>query len=101
MLWGAVPSGRRFFYVPNVNKLKRETTRYYDMKQKLKDFFIAIWYYLSLPYYWLTTRKTEKKLKRIIAEDRAAQLTEKDVEILKSIGVETTLEELREESKKH
>lgn len=71
------------------------------MKQKIKDFFLTIWYYVSFPYYWLSTRKINKKLKQIAAEDRAAQLTEKDVELLKSIGVETTLEELREESKKH
>lgn len=69
------------------------------MKQKIKDFFLTIWYYISFPYYWLATRKVEKKLKQIAAEDRAAMLTEKDVEFLKSIGIETTLEELRNEWK--
>lgn len=67
---------------------------------RIKDFFLTIWYYISFPYYWLTTRRVEKKLKQIAAEDRAAQLTEKDVELLRSIGVETTLEELRSECKK-
>lgn len=67
---------------------------------KIKDFFLTLWYYISFPFYWLSTRKIDKKLKEIAAEDRANLLTEKDVEFLKSIGVKTTLEELREEYKK-
>lgn len=69
------------------------------MKQKIKNFFITLWYYISFPYYWLTTRKIDKKLTQITSEDKAALLTEKDVEFLRSIGVETTLEELRNEGK--
>ena len=65
------------------------------MKQKIKDFFLTIWYYLTFPYNWLTTRKVRKWLKQAAARDRAALLTERDVEFLRSIGVETTLEELR------
>ena len=66
---------------------------------KIKNFFLTIWYYVSFPYYWLSTRKIAKKLSQIAAEDRAALLTEKDVEFLKSIGVETTLEQLQNECK--
>lgn len=65
------------------------------MKQKIKNFFITLWYYITFPYYWLSTRKVDKWLTQAAAEDRAALLTEEDVEFLKSIGVETTLEELR------
>lgn len=67
------------------------------MKQKIKDFFLMLWFYISFPYYWLSTRKIEKMLAEAAAKDRAALLTEKDVEFLRSIGVETTLEELRNE----
>ena len=56
---------------------------------KIKNFFIALWNYICLPFLWLSTRKTEKKLKQIAAKDRAALLTEKDAEFLKSIGIET------------
>ena len=70
------------------------------MKQKIKDFFATLWYIISFPFCWHSTRKIDKKLKQIAAEDRAASLTEKDVEFLRSIGVETNLEELRNESKK-
>ena len=70
------------------------------MKQKIKDFFLTIGYYVFFPYYWLSTRKTDKFLTQVAAEDRAALLTEKDVEFLRSIGVETTLEELRNECRK-
>lgn len=65
------------------------------MKQKIKNFFITVWYYICFPFLWLSTRKINKKLSQIAAEDRAALLTEKDVEFLKSIGVETDLEALR------
>ena len=67
---------------------------------KIKNFFLTIWYYISFPYYWLSTRKIDKQLTKVAAEDRAKLLTEKDVEFLKSIGIETTLEELRNEYKK-
>ena len=67
---------------------------------KIKNFFITLWDYACLPFLWLSTRKIDKKLKEIAAEDRAALLTENDVKFLKSIGVETTLEELRNKYKK-
>ena len=44
---------------------------------------------------WLTSRSLDKKLAQIAAEDRAALLTEKDVEFLKTNGVETDLETLK------
>lgn len=69
------------------------------MKQKIKDFFLMLWDYISFPYYWLSTRKIDKKLTQIAAEDRANLLTEKDVEFLRNIGVETDLETLRNECK--
>ena len=63
--------------------------------RRVKNFFITLWYYISFPYYWLTTRKTDKKLKQIAEEDRNSLLTENDVEFLKSIGIETDLETLK------
>ncbi|MCH5148941.1 MAG: hypothetical protein J1G05_06265 [Clostridiales bacterium] len=69
------------------------------MKQKIKDFFLTLRYYISFPYYWLSTRKVDKKLTQVAAEDRAALLTEKDVEFLRSIGVETELNTLQNERK--
>ena len=74
------------------------------MKQKIKDFFIILWYYITFPYYFISTRKVRRWLEEAAAADRAALLTERDVEFLRSIGVETTLEELREScypKKKH
>lgn len=68
---------------------------------KIKNFFRTIRYYIFFPYYWLTTEKIDKKLTRIAAEDRADLLTEKDVEFLRSIGVETDLETLRNGGKKN
>ena len=70
------------------------------MKQKIKTFFIMLWYYICFPFLWLFTRKIDKKLTKIAAEDRAALLTEKDVEFLRSIGVDTDLETLRNECRK-
>lgn len=55
-----------------------------------------LWDYICLPFLWLSTRKIDKKLTQIAAEDRASLITEKDVEFLRSIGIETTLEKLRE-----
>ena len=65
----------------------------------IKNFFLTIWYYITYPFFWLTTRKIKKKLTQVAAEDRAALLTEKDVEFLRTIGVETDLETLRNRSK--
>ena len=70
------------------------------MKQKIKTFFIMLWYYICFPFLWLSTRKIDKKLTKIAAEDRAALLTEKDVEFLRNIGVDTDLETLRNECRK-
>lgn len=70
------------------------------MKQKIKDFFLIVWYYLSFPFRWPSYRKSDRKLKQIAAEHRANIMTEKDVEFLKNAGVETDLETLREQSKK-
>ena len=42
-----------------------------------------------------TQKQIDKKLTKIAAEDRAALITEKDVEYLKSIGVDIDLENLR------
>ena len=58
---------------------------------KIRDFFIAIWYYISFPYYWLSTRKIDKRLTQIAAEDRAALLTEKDVEFIRSTTIQKKL----------
>lgn len=69
------------------------------MKRKIKDFFIMLWDYICFPFLWFSTRKIDKKLTQIAAEDRATLLTEKDVEFLKSIGVETDLEILRNKCK--
>lgn len=70
------------------------------MKQKIKNFFITLWDYICLPFLWLSTIKMDKKLTQIAAEDRAALLTEKDVKFLRSSGVDTDLETLRNECKK-
>ena len=67
---------------------------------KIKNFFLTLWYYITYPYYRFTTRDVDKKLTQIAAEDRAALLTEKDVVFLKSVGVETDLETLRSGGKK-
>ena len=69
------------------------------MKQKIKDFFLTLRYYISFPYYWLSTRKIDRLLTQAATEDRAALLTEKDVEFLRSIGVETNLNTLQNKRK--
>lgn len=67
---------------------------------KIKNLFATLWYYISFPYYRLSTRKIDKWLTKIAAEDMAALLNEKDVEFFKSIGIDTDLETLRNECKK-
>lgn len=66
---------------------------------KIKEFFQTVWYYITYPYYRLSTKKIDKKLKEIAAEDRAAILDENDVEFFKSIGIDTDLETLKNDSK--
>ena len=61
----------------------------------IKNFCITLWYYISLPYNLITTRRVTKILKEAAEDDRRNLLTEKDVEFLRSIGVETDLETLR------
>ena len=45
-------------------------------------------------------KRVDKFLNKVAEEDRKALLTEKDVEILKSVGVNTDLETLRNGGKK-
>ena len=66
----------------------------------IKNFFLACWYYITYPIYRLSTRKIDKKLTQIAAEDRAALLNENDVDFLRSIGIDTDLETLRNGGKK-
>ena len=82
------------------SKIKILTNKETAPMIKIIDFFLTLWYYISFPYYWLSTRKIDKKLTKIVEEDRASLLTEKDVEFLRSIGVETDLETLRNRCKK-
>ena len=65
----------------------------------IKKFFITLWYYITFPYFWLSTRRIDKKLKQIAEEDRNSIITENDVEFLKSIGVKTDLETLQKQKK--
>ena len=69
------------------------------MKQKITNFFLTLWYFISFPYYRISTKKIDKLLIMVAAEYRAALLTEKDVEFLKSIGIETDLKTLQGECK--
>lgn len=62
---------------------------------KIKKFFSTIWSYITYPYYWITTRKIDKKLTQIAEKDRRSLITEKDVEFLKSISIETDWETLK------
>ena len=45
-----------------------------------------------------TDKEFEKFLEQIAAEDRAALITEKDIEFLRSIGIDTDLETFRKRS---
>ena len=62
---------------------------------KVKEFFQTVWYCIAYPYYRIRTRRVDKILREAAAEDKAAPLNERDVEFLKSIGIETDLETLR------
>lgn len=70
------------------------------MKEQVKEFFITLWYIIAAPYYWLTTRKVAKRLDELGEEWRRSLITERDVEFLRSIGVETDLETLRNTCKR-
>lgn len=71
------------------------------MKKKIKNFFITLWDYICLPFLWLSTRKTEKKLARIAEENRAELLLDdKNAEFLKDIPDRYGLEPLQNECKK-
>lgn len=70
------------------------------MKQKVSNFFLTLWYCVCFPFLLLSARKTDEQLKRAAMEDRAALLTERDAEFLRSVGVETDLETLRNGCKK-
>lgn len=61
---------------------------------KIRKFFRILWDYIKFPYYWLTTRKIDRKLNEISEEDKNSLITEKDVEFLKDIGIETDLERI-------
>lgn len=65
------------------------------MNMKIRDFFFMLGYYVTLPFNWPAIRKIDKTLARLAAEDRANAMTEKDVEFLRSVGIETDLETLR------
>lgn len=68
---------------------------YRDNMSKIKKFFQTVWDYITLPYYWITTIGVDKKLLKLAEEDRTSLTTEKDVEFLKSLGVDVDLETLR------
>ena len=68
--------------------------------QKISNFFQTLWYCVCFPFLWLSTRETDRQLKLAAIEDRAALLTEKDAEFLRSVGVETDLETLKNGGKK-
>ena len=67
---------------------------------KIKKFFCILWDYITYPYYRLTAGSFEKKLNKIIEEDKKSLITDKDVEFLKSIGIETDLETLKKGGRK-
>ena len=67
---------------------------------RIKEFFKTVWGCITFPFNWLTARKFEKKFTERVEKDKRAMITEKDVEFLKSIGVETDLETLRNGDKK-
>lgn len=62
------------------------------MKQKIKDFFITLWYYVTFPYHWLATRKIRKELTRIAAKERAKISLGKDIDFKKAMNSNETIE---------
>ena len=60
--------------------------------KKLKNFFIAVWDYLTFPF--------DKKFRKFAEEELNSHYNEKDVEFFRSIGIETDLETLKNGGKK-
>ena len=67
---------------------------------RIKEFLLIIWYFISYPFTRRKDKERQKKLKEIAEEDLNSRYTERDVEILRSIGIETDLETLRKGGKK-
>lgn len=67
---------------------------------RIKEFFITVWCFITFPYNWLTARKFEKKFTKYVEMDKKSMFTEKDVEFLKSLGVEIQPEQTPTEIKK-
>lgn len=59
---------------------------------KIRKFFSALWDYIT---FWLPARKLDKKLTKLAEADKKSLITEKDVEFLKNIGIETDLKSLK------
>lgn len=69
------------------------------MKHKIKNLFIMLWNDIRLPFLRLSTKKINKILTLISEKDKANLLTEKNVEFLKSLGIDTNLKRLRKKCK--
>lgn len=67
---------------------------------KIKEFFITVWCCITFPYNWLISRKFEKRFTEYIEKDKKSMITEKDLECLKSLGVEIQPEQTPTEIKK-
>ena len=67
---------------------------------KIKEFFLTIWYLISYLFTWRKDKQFAEKLQEIAEQDRRNMLTERDVEILRSVGVNTDLETLKNGGKK-
>lgn len=55
---------------------------------KFSKFFKTIWDYITSPYYRIAAIRLEKKFQKLIEMDKKSITTEKDVEFLRSIGVD-------------
>ena len=54
---------------------------------RIKEFFQILGYYISYPFTQKKDRERDRKLREIAKEDMNSSLTERDIEFLKSIGV--------------
>lgn len=61
---------------------------------KIKEFFLLIWYYVTYPFVRKRNRKIDEKLREIAREDMS-KFTEKDEEFLKSVGVNIDSENIK------